>query len=101
MVLALISFQLLLILRVNLVQIVLNQKERDENLGHLLEMMADAYAFVLEADPVKKIESHKHIVAMIVQQTTECSYFIREYAMTQSFSTSPSVCENHKISPPL
>jgi hypothetical protein len=79
----------------------LNQKERDDHLGRLLEVMADAYDFVLEAEPVEKIESHKRIVTVMVQQTTECSYFIREYATTQSFSMSLSVCENHEILPPL
>jgi hypothetical protein len=60
--------------------------------------MADAYAFVLEAEPVRKIESQHRIVVVMVQQTTECSYFIREYAMTTSFSMSLSVHKTNKIS---
>jgi hypothetical protein len=91
-----IFFQLLLTLRIDLVQSILHQKERDDNVGHLLEVMADAYAFVLEAEPVKKIESHKRIVTVMVQQTTECSYFIREYATNASFSMSLSVYKTTK-----
>jgi hypothetical protein len=98
---ALITLKLLLILGVDLVQVILDQKDRDDNLGHLLEVMSDAYAFVLEAEPMKKIESHNRVLLVMVQQTTECSYFIREYATTQSFSMSLSVPHNHKISPPL
>jgi uncharacterized protein YllA (UPF0747 family) len=92
---------LLLTLRIDIVQIILNQKERDDNLSHLLEVMADAYAFVLEAEPVKKIESQQRIVVVMVKQTTECSYFIREYATTTSFSMLLSIHENHEISPSL
>ena len=94
----LISFRLLLTLRIDIIQIILNQKERDDNLSHLIEVMADAYAFVLEAEPVKKIESQQRIVMVMVKQTAECSYFIREYATTTSFSMSLSLYENHEIS---
>jgi hypothetical protein len=88
-------------LRIDPVQIILNQKERDNNLGHLLEVMADAYAFVKEAQPVKKIESQNRIIMVMVRQTTECSYFIREYATTVSFSMSLSIQGTYKISPSL
>jgi hypothetical protein len=88
-------FQLFLTLKIDLVQTILNQRERDNKVDHLLEVMADSYAFVLEAEPVKKIESHKRIVAVMAQQTTECAYFIREYAMNTNFSVSLSV---HKSS---
>jgi uncharacterized protein YydD (DUF2326 family) len=57
--------------------------------------MADTYTFVLEAEHVKKIESHHRVLVVMVQQTTECSYFIREYAMTQSFSMSLPVHQTH------
>lgn len=63
----------------------LEQKERDDNISHLLEVITDIYAFVLEAESIK-IESHRKILVVMVQQTTECSYFIRQYASNASFS---------------
>jgi hypothetical protein len=64
--------------------------------GRLLEVMADAYDFVLEAEPLEKIASHKRIVTVMVKQTIECSYFIREYATNASFSMSLFVLMTHK-----
>jgi len=50
--------------------------------------MNDVYAFTLEAEPVKKVESHKPILAAMAKQTVECAYFIREYATDQNFGMS-------------
>ena len=76
--------------RADRIKAILAQKERDDNIGRLLETMSDVYTFVLEADPVKKVESHKRILAAMTQQTVECAYFIREYATNKSFSKSLS-----------
>ena len=61
--------------RADRIKAILAQKERDDNIGRLLETMSDVYTFVLEADPVKKVESHKRILAAMTQQTVECAYF--------------------------
>ena len=50
--------------------------------------MDDIYSFVKEAEPLKKIKSHARIVALMAQQTTECAYFIRDYALNKCFCTS-------------
>lgn len=50
--------------------------------------MSDVYSFVHEADPLKNIESQKQILALMAQQTTECAYFIRDYAKNKNFCTS-------------
>jgi hypothetical protein len=50
--------------------------------------MTDVYDFVEEAEPVKKVESHKEILAAMAQQTTECAYFIRECATNTGFCVS-------------
>lgn len=42
--------------------------------------MNDAYTFVHDAEPLAKVESHKRIMVLLAQQTTECGYFIRHYA---------------------
>jgi len=58
--------------------------------------MDDVYSFVKEAEPMKKIESHRRIVALMAQQTTECAYFIRDYAKIKSFCMSSSVLKSEE-----
>jgi hypothetical protein len=58
--------------------------------------MDDVYSFVKEAEPVKKIESHGRIVALMAQQTTECAYFIRDYAKNKSFCMSSSTLKSEE-----
>src|ERR1700691_5895126 len=66
-------------------QTILAQVDRDEGVVHLAEVMDDAYSFVKEAEPIKKIESHGRIILLMAQQTTECAYFIRDYATNKGF----------------
>jgi len=74
----------------NLSQTILAQVDRDCCIIRLVEIMDDVYSFVKEAEPMKKIESHGRIIALMAQQTTECAYFIRDYAMNKSFCRSAS-----------
>jgi hypothetical protein len=67
------------------IKIILAQKDRDDCIDRLVEIMDDVYSFVHDAEPLNKIESHKRIIAVIAKQTTECSYFIRCYTMNKSF----------------
>lgn len=60
-------------------QVVLAQVQRDINIIHLAECMDDLYAFMEEAEPLRKIESHRKVMVRIAQQTTECGYFISAY----------------------
>jgi hypothetical protein len=71
-------------------QTIIAQADRDDCIVHLVQVMDDIYSFVKEAEPMKKIESHRRIVALMAQQTTECAYFIRNYAMNKSFCMSAS-----------
>ncbi|KIM75554.1 hypothetical protein PILCRDRAFT_669545 [Piloderma croceum F 1598] len=64
---------------------ILAQVDRDSCIVRLVEIMDDVYSFVKEAEPIKKIESHSQIIALMAQQTTECAYFIRDYATNESF----------------
>jgi hypothetical protein len=50
--------------------------------------MNDIYAFVHEAEFLKRIESQKQILALMAQQTTECAYLIRDYAKNKNFCLS-------------
>jgi hypothetical protein len=47
--------------------------------------MNDTCGFVHDAEPLKKIESHRRIIVSIMQQTTECGYFIRDYSKNKDF----------------
>ena len=66
-------------------QTILAQVDRDNYIVRLVEVMDDVYSFVKEAEPIKKIESHGRIILLMAQQTTECAYFIRDYAMNKNF----------------
>jgi hypothetical protein len=79
------------------VKVVLAQKERDAAIDHLVEVMNDVYDFVHEAEPLKKIESQKQIVALITQQTTQCAYFIRDYSTNKNFCMSIFDCASAKF----
>jgi hypothetical protein len=71
-----------------IVKVVLAQKARDETIDHLVETMNDAYSFVNDAAALKEIESHKQIIVALTQQTIDCAYFIRDYAINKSFCMS-------------
>ncbi|KAF8726639.1 hypothetical protein AX14_007619 [Amanita brunnescens Koide BX004] len=64
---------------------ILAQVDRDNGVVRLASIMDDAFFFVKEAEPIKKIESQGRIIALIAQQTTECGYFIRDYATNKNF----------------
>ncbi len=64
------------------------QVDRDRYIVRLVEVMDDVFSFVKEAEPIKKIESHGQIIELVSQQTTECAYFIRDYAMNKSLCRS-------------
>jgi hypothetical protein len=67
---------------------ILAQKDRDDNINRLLGIMKDTYDFIEVVDPLKKVESHKPIVILLTHQTTECGYFIGDYAKNKSFCMS-------------
>jgi hypothetical protein len=69
-------------------KIILAQNKRDDNINRLVGTINDTYAFIHEVEPLKKVESHKRIVTLLTQQTTECGYFIRDYAKNKSFCMS-------------
>ena len=51
--------------------------------------MDNVYSFVNDAELVKeRVESQKPIVALMVEQTIQCAYFIRDYSADIHFGTS-------------
>ncbi|KZT34382.1 WD40 repeat-like protein [Sistotremastrum suecicum HHB10207 ss-3] len=61
------------------------QHQRDNALSGLVDIMDDTYAFILESKPVFEVESQRKIAEKLVQQTTECGYFILHYAEDKEF----------------
>ena len=64
-----------------------NQKDRDERIIRLAGTMSDVFAFVHDAEPLKAIQAHTKAITVLIQQVTECGYFIAEY-------TKPNFCES-------
>lgn len=76
--------------------------ERDEGIDSLAETIRDMFEFVGRVDALKKIEAHKQTIVKIVQQTTECAYFILDYRRNDSFCLSSayshSLIHTHRLS---
>lgn len=51
-----------------------------------MKTMNKMYDFIDRAKPLD--DAHKDLFAKIIDQTTECAYFIRAYAEDEKFSTS-------------
>jgi len=62
----------------------------------LLESMNYAYEFVSAARPLQVIKSRTAIIERLAQQTTECAYFISDYAAQRSFGESDCVLATHR-----
>jgi len=74
----------------DLLQTILAQIDCNSHIVGLVKSMDDVFSFVKETEPIKKIESHGWVIELMVQQTTECIYFIQEYAMNKSLYRSTS-----------
>jgi hypothetical protein len=66
-------------------QIYQAQRERDEKITSLLDVMNKIYAFVDDAKPLQEIESQNKVLKCMAQQTIECGYFISYYSKTKNF----------------
>ncbi|KIJ60985.1 hypothetical protein HYDPIDRAFT_31686 [Hydnomerulius pinastri MD-312] len=68
-------------------KVIINQQGRDDRIVRLAGTMNNAFAFVHDAEPLKAIKAHLKVITLLVQQATECGYFIAEYAKENSFLT--------------
>ncbi|KIJ58845.1 hypothetical protein HYDPIDRAFT_33757 [Hydnomerulius pinastri MD-312] len=68
-------------------KVIINQQGRDDRIVRLAGAMNDAFAFVHDAEPLKAVKAHLKVITLLVQQATECGYFIAEYAKENSFLT--------------
>ena len=62
-----------------------NQKNRDDQIIRLAGTMSDVFTFVRDAEPLKAIKEHIKTITLMIQQVTECGYFITEYAKQKNF----------------
>jgi hypothetical protein len=80
---------------------VIAQVNRDQAIRNLLETMKDVYDVMLAADKLDS-EVHYGTVKLIFQQTTECTWFIRDYAsrnyseIISSANLRPLCCIDHR-----
>ena len=65
-----------------------NQKRRDDRIIRLAGAMSDVLAFVHDAEPLKAIQEHIKTITLVLQQVTECGYFVTEYAKKEDFCQS-------------
>ena len=63
----------------------INQKDRDDKIIHLAGAMSEVFTFVHDAEPLKAIKAHMNTVTLLIQQVTECGYFVTEYTKQKSF----------------
>ena len=66
----------------------INQKNRDEHIIRLAGAMRDIFAFVDDTESLKKVKKHEKTVTLLLQQVTECGYFIADYSKPNSFCQS-------------
>ena len=62
-----------------------DQQNRDDAVVRLAGSMSNVFSFVEDAEPLKAVETHKEPIKLILQQVTECGYFVREYANQNKF----------------
>ena len=66
-------------------QVLVDQQNRDDRVIRLAGTMSNIFSFIEDAKPLKAIEAHKEPIKLLLQQVTECGYFIREYAKQNNF----------------
>ena len=78
-------FSLALISVFGATQVLVNQQNRDDRVIRLAGTMSNMFSFVEDAEPLKRVEAHKEPIRLLIQQVTECGYFIGDYAKQNSF----------------
>ena len=75
----------------------MNQKDRDDHIKRLAEVLNDVLAFVDDAKYLDEIERHAKTITVLIQQVTECGHFIAVYAKQKNFCSSllPSSPNRH------
>ncbi|KAN0084526.1 hypothetical protein V8E55_008030 [Tylopilus felleus] len=61
-------------------KVLIKQKNRDDWIVRLSGTMSDAFSFVDDIKFMKEISKHAKTMTQLLQQVTECGYFIAQYA---------------------
>ena len=61
-------------------QLIKDRRMTDDKLLSLVDTMNGTLAFAENLNDIKKIKTVEKTVTLILQQTAECAFFIREYA---------------------
>ena len=75
-------------LRINYLQAMIKQRDRDKSLCGLMETIKDIHAFLLEAKTLEIIESHRKTFEEMGNLTVTCAHLIRDYTVDKNFCTS-------------
>ena len=70
-------------------QVLVDQKNCNDQIIRLAGTMSDVFTFVHDADFLKAIKAHIKTITLLIQQVTECGYFIAHYAKQKNFCQSP------------
>jgi hypothetical protein len=73
-------------------QAIIIQDQRDSRIFDLLGVVNDVYALILDAEPLKRIQTQKQALEILAKQTAECAYFISHYARQPSFCEYDWMC---------
>ena len=82
------TFSLTLLTGLTPIQVLVNQQNRDDRVVRLAGTMSSVFTFVEDAVALKAVKAHKEPIKLLVQQVTECGYFITEYAKQNNFCQS-------------
>ena len=74
-----------------------NQKNRDDGVIRLAGTMSDVFSFLEDAEPLKAVKAHKEPIKLLLQQVTECGYFIAEYAKQNNFCQSSFLLQSPSL----
>ena len=63
----------------------MNQRGYDSKVTTLASAMNDVFAFLHRGDCLNTIEKQRKSVTLLIQQVTECNYFVTEYIKRKNF----------------
>ncbi|KAF9000091.1 hypothetical protein BDQ17DRAFT_1427362 [Cyathus striatus] len=67
-------------------ELFMKQKERDERVLALVQLMSTLYQMILDSDPLEKCRTLGDAVNGLISLTRECAYFVAQYIKTVSFA---------------
>ena len=63
----------------------MDRGDHDDRIVHLVDVMTDAIAFVDTVDALSRIQARREAVLSLIQQVTECGYFVTSYTQQKRF----------------